>query len=95
MKKLFILLSLASISLWGEAQTVLTLDSCRALAMRNNKELAQAQMKIEKAGWDRKAAHTNYFPKISLTAGYMRSGDEISLLSKDQKDPSIIWEQMH
>lgn len=85
MKKLFILLSLASISLWGEAQTVLTLDSCRALAMRNNKELAQAQMKIEKAGWDRKAAHTNYFPKISLTAGYMRSGDEISLLSKDQK----------
>lgn len=85
MKKILIILSLVCCSLTTQAQRVLSLDSCRALAMRNNKELAQSKAKMEKANWDRKAAHTNYLPKVSLTAGYMRSGDEISLLSKDQK----------
>lgn len=68
-----------------QAQGVLTLDSCRALALRNNKELAQSKVKMDKAKWDRKAAHTNFLPKVSLTAGYLRSGDEISLLSKNQQ----------
>ena len=84
-KKLLLILTLSGCSLLASAQSVLSLDSCRALALRNNKELAQSRVKIEKAGWDRKAAHTNYLPKVSLTAGYMRSGDEISLLSSDQK----------
>ena len=69
-----------------QAQSVLTLDSCRALALRNNKELAQSKVKMDKAKWDRKAAHTNFLPKVSLTAGYLRSGDEISLLSKNQQN---------
>ncbi len=68
-----------------QAQGVLTLDSCRALALRNNKELAQSKVKMDKVKWDRKAAHTNFLPKVSLTAGYLRSGDEISLLSKNQQ----------
>ena len=84
-KKLLLILTLSGCSLLASAQSVLSLDSCRALALRNNKELAQSRVKIEKTGWDRKAAHTNYLPKVSLTAGYMRSGDEISLLSSDQK----------
>lgn len=84
-KKLLLILTFSGCSLLASAQTVLSLDSCRALALRNNKELAQSRVKIEKTGWDRKAAHTNYLPKVSLTAGYMRSGDEISLLSSDQK----------
>lgn len=85
MKKFFIILSLACCSVCSNAQGVLSLDSCRALALRNNKELAQSKAKMEKAAWDRKAAHTNYLPKVSLTAGYMRTGDEISLLNSDQK----------
>ena len=84
--KLLLILSLASCSLVASAQQTLSLDSCRAMALRNNKEVAQSKAKIEKAGWDSKAAHTNYLPKVSLTAGYMRSGDEISLLSKDQRN---------
>lgn len=84
--KLLLILSLAGCSLMASAQQTLSLDSCRAMALRNNKELAQSKAKIEKAGWERKAAHTNYLPKVSLTAGYMRTGDELSLLSKDQKN---------
>ncbi len=86
MKKLFLMLILACLGLESRAQYLLTLDSCRALALRNNKELAIARAATEKSRWEYKAARTNYFPKISLTAGYMRTGDEISLLSKDQKN---------
>ena len=68
-----------------QAQTVLSLDECRQLALRGNKELAIGNAKAEQAQWTRKAAHTNFLPKVALTAGYMRTGDEISLLSKDQK----------
>ncbi len=85
MKRLLFIIALATWQLNSVAQQVLSLDSCRALALRNNKELAQSKAKIEKANWDSKAAHTNYLPKISLTAGYMRSGNEISLLSNKQK----------
>lgn len=68
----------------AQAQS-LTLDSCRALALSNNKELAISRAKMEKATWERKAAHTNYLPKISAVAGYLRSGSEVSLLNSDQK----------
>ena len=64
----------------------LPLDSCRALALRNNKALAMERSAVQKAYYDRKAAHTNYLPKVSAMGGYMRTGDEISLLSRGQKD---------
>ena len=85
MKKTLFFLALICFSVTSHAQVVLSLDSCRALALRNNKELAMTQVKMEQAKWNRKAAHTHYLPKISLTAGYMRTGDEISLLNKQQK----------
>ena len=64
---------------------VLSLDSCRAMALRNNKQLAQTRLALEKAGWEHEAARTNYLPKVSLTAGYMRTGKQVSLLSDEQK----------
>lgn len=63
----------------------LSLDSCRAMALRTGKSSEIARAKIEKARWEHKAARTNYFPKVQMTGGYMRTGDEISLLNKDQK----------
>ena len=67
------------------AQT-LTLDSCRALAIRNNKELQMSALKQEAAHWQRKSALTNYFPKITAVGTYQRTSREISLLSDEQKD---------
>lgn len=86
MKRIFVSITLVLCGLCGHAQAVLSLDSCRAMALRNNKELAQSKAQLDKAHWDTKAAHTNYLPKVSLTAGYMRTGDEISLLSNNQKN---------
>lgn len=67
------------------AQT-LTLDSCRALAIRNNKELKIQQAEIDKAYYTHKAAVTNYYPNFSGMATYTRTGKEISLLDKDTKN---------
>ena len=63
----------------------LSLDSCRSLALKNNKTLAISRAQADKALYDHKAARTNYLPKVSLTAGYLRTGKELSLLNKDQK----------
>lgn len=75
--------TLGTASAYG--QQVLTLEQCKDLALKGNKEISIARTKIEQAKWVGKAAHTNYLPKVSLTAGYVRTGDEVSLLSKDQK----------
>ncbi len=81
---LFFLINIIIASLSATAQTI-SLDSCRTLALRNNKALAAGQSKLEMAQYTHRAAHTNYLPKVSLTAGYMRSSEEISILNNGQK----------
>lgn len=68
-----------------EAQT-LSLDSCRAMAMRNNKQLGIARAKQQVAMNVRKSARTKYLPHIDLAGGWMLSSREISLLNNDQKN---------
>lgn len=86
MKRLFTLFTLLlTLTLPPVCAQTLSLDSCRALALRNNKAIGMAREQMEKAYYDRKAARTNYLPKVALTAGYVRTGDEISLLSDGQK----------
>lgn len=69
----------------GYAQRILNLDSCRSLALTNNKELRMGQEKINAAYYQRKAAFTNYLPKVDVMGTYMHTQKEISLLSDDQK----------
>lgn len=85
MKRITSLLLLLGATLSSYAQQVLTLDSCRALALANNKELRISLEKVNAAHYEKKAAFTNYLPKIDLTGGYMRTQKEISLLSDEQK----------
>lgn len=72
--------------LCGGAQQVLSLDSCRALAMANNKELLISQEKINAAHYQKKAAFANYLPKLDATGTYIRNQKELSLLSDSQKE---------
>ena len=77
--------------LWGTllpvaAQQPLSLDSCRALALRNNKQINAAKFKQEIALQLRKAAKTKYLPKVDVVGGYQYFSESVSLLSKDQKD---------
>lgn len=86
MKKFFCFIWLACLTLPMAAQEALSLDSCRALAISNNKELLISQEKIKTAHYQKKAAFTNYFPDISASGGYMRSQKELSILSDTQKE---------
>ena len=64
---------------------MLTLDSCRAMALRNNKQLSISRVKQEVATNLRKSARTKYLPHVSALGGYEWTSKEISLLSDDQK----------
>ena len=76
---------LVLLPLSGECQRVLTLDSCRAMALRNNKQMGVAKMKQEVSANLRKSARTKYLPHVSAMGGYVWMSREISLLDDDKK----------
>ena len=57
-----------------EAQS-LSLDSCKHLAIKNNKKIIEARYEIVASGEVQKNAFTNYFPKVSASAMAMRAPD--------------------
>ncbi|MBQ1799295.1 MAG: TolC family protein [Prevotella sp.] len=77
---------LVLLPLSGKCQRVLTLDSCRAMALRNNKQMGVAKMKQEVSANLRKSARTKYLPHVSALGGYVWMSREISLLDNDKKD---------
>ena len=85
MKKLLFLFFLLTTPFSLKSQGILSLDSCRALAIANNKELLISGEKINAAHYQKKAAFTNYLPNFSATGAYMRNQKEFSLLNDDDK----------
>lgn len=85
MKKVLTLFMLMA-TLTAGAQQVLSLDECRQLALQNNKQLGVTRVKQEMALNLRKAARTNYLPKVDVIGGYEFFSREISILNKDQKN---------
>jgi len=67
------------------AQTLLSLDSCRAMAVRNNKQLQVSRVKQDVAANLRRSARTKYLPHISAIGSYQHTSKPISLLSTDQQ----------
>ena len=63
------------------AQRVLTLDSCRAMALRNNKQLSVAKVKQEIAANLRRSARTKYLPHVSALGTYMHTTEPVQLMS--------------
>lgn len=68
------------------AQRLLTLDSCRAMALRNNKQIGVSKVKQDIAANMRKSARTKYLPHISALGTYQYTSREISLLNDGQKE---------
>jgi len=67
----------------AQAQTVLTLQECRDKALENNQQSKISREKLNAAEYDKKAARTNYLPKISAMGAYMHNSENISLLSEE------------
>ena len=80
---------LVLLPLSADAQRLLTLDSCRAMALRNNKQMRVATMKLEVSANQRKSARTQYLPKVNAMGGYIWMSREMSLLNDDQKEALV------
>jgi len=69
-----VILAMVFASATAQAQT-LSLDSCKSLAIKNNKKIIEARLQVRASGEVRKNAYTNYFPKVSASALAMKSSD--------------------
>lgn len=85
MKKIVTFCLLFSAMLPMKAQNVLSLDSCRAMALRNNKQINASRLKKDIAYNLKKSARTKYLPKVDALGGYEWFNREISLLNSNQK----------
>ena len=79
----------ASAGVAASAQsTVVSLDSCRRLALGNNKAIRMAEETLKGAGYDRKAAKAAYLPGIDFGATYIFNQHKTSLLAEDAMLPT-------
>lgn len=69
-----------------------SLDSCRNMALRNNKTIRLAEEGIRSARYEKKAAFANYLPGIDFTGGYMYNQQQIELLGEDAKLPTMSFD---
>ena len=84
MKKIpLILLALLPLGAW--AQQLLSLDSCRAMALRNNKQMRVAAVQQEVTADLRRSARTKYLPHVSAVGTYEHTSREVSILNDGQK----------
>ncbi|MGM9803560.1 MAG: TolC family protein [Muribaculaceae bacterium] len=84
-KTIFALL-LAMISLGGTAQV--SLDSCRSMALHNNKSVLIAREKISAASYQRDEAKAAYLPSLDFMGSYMYNQKNISLIEEDALLPT-------
>lgn len=87
---LIVLASMLSVS--SSYGKKVTLDSCRNMAVHNNKTLQAADETIKSAGYANKAAKAAYLPGIDFTGAYMLNQHKISLLKEDAKLPTMFFD---
>ena len=80
---IFAAAAMLALPLTTAGQETLTLQQCRDMAIRNNKNLEQSRTKVEMAGIDRKIARANYYPNISAAGTYMYNEKNLSLISDE------------
>ncbi len=85
MKRWLIGASLLVFTIPMGAQQMLTLDSCRAWALRYNKQMDVSRVKQDIARNIRKSMRTKYLPHISAVGTYQYTNQEISILNDEQK----------
>ncbi len=87
MRKILLYIIALSSVLPTMAQSTISLDSCRRMALRNNKEILAGNINIEKAGYQRKEAAAAYLPSIDFEGGYIYNQHKIALKKEDQYLP--------
>lgn len=84
------LFAIAAISSSALGQTV-SLDSCRRMALDNNKSIRVAEEALKGAAYDKKAAKAAYLPGIDFSAAYIYKQHKTNLLGEDAKLPTMTF----
>lgn len=85
MKKLLVALIIA---MCGNAQSqniVFSLDSCRAMALDNNKDIRTSSIDKQIAELEKKSAFTKYLPRINAMGAYTYMSKDVHLISDEQE----------
>lgn len=86
-----VLLMLAVAGAPATALGAVSLDSCRNMALRNNKTIRVAEENVRGAGYTRQAAKAAYLPGIDFSGTYMYNQHQIELLGSDAKLPTMTF----
>lgn len=90
--KIFVFTALiGAASLWAPvciAEESVSLDSCRAMALENNKKMLIRNESVKMAHYQNREAFAAYLPAIDFAGGYMYNQKELSIFSKDQLLPT-------
>ncbi|MCM1491249.1 MAG: TolC family protein [Muribaculum sp.] len=92
MKRILTYLTCAMASVASIAQIPVSLDSCRSLALGNNKAIRIAEENAKGAGYLRDAAKAAYLPGIDFNGGYVHNQHQIALLGEDAKLPTMSFD---
>lgn len=74
------------------AQSTVSLDSCRSMALANNKQLMMARERVKKAEYQNKEAFAAYLPAIDLAGGYVYNQRKLSIFDSDQLLPTMSFD---
>ncbi|MDO5395187.1 MAG: TolC family protein [Bacteroidales bacterium] len=72
---------------------VYTLDSCRSMALVNNKQLMMTRQRMQKADYQHREAFAAYLPAFDFAGGYMYNQKKISIFGSDQYLPVGTFNQ--
>lgn len=89
--KLILSFLLVAISLPSQGEEF-SLDSCRRMALANNKRLKMANEKVEKTGFLRKESRAAYLPAIDAEASYVYNQKKLALIEEDAKLPTMSFD---
>lgn len=67
---------------------VVSLDSCRNMALQSNKQLMISRSKIDKARYEKDAAFAAYLPSLDFAGGYTYNQRKLSIFDSDQLLPT-------
>ncbi|MBO5444969.1 MAG: TolC family protein [Muribaculaceae bacterium] len=92
MKRILIWILASASAIGASAQTPVSLDSCRNMALGNNKAIRIAEENVKSAGYLKDAAKAAYLPGIDFTGGYVYNQRQIALLGEDAKLPTMSFD---
>lgn len=87
---IFLIAAVCALPMAGQ---MYSLDTCRALALHNNKQLMMSRQRISTADYQKKEAFAAYLPAIDFAGGYMYNQKKLSVFSSDQYLPVGTFNQ--